>query len=172
MNDGAALPISERVVRGAFEDFYRESYVAVLRVATAVTGDGHVAAEVTQEAFLAARQRWRTVGGYDRPDFWVRRVAINGALSWRRRALREARAMVRLAGRRDRIEVDEMGVDDVWSHVRRLPRRQAAIVALVYIDDLSIEQAAHALGIGVPTAKTHLQRARRALAAALKEELE
>lgn len=65
-----------------------------------------------------------------------------------------------------------MGVDDVWNHVRRLPRRQAAIVALVYIHDLSIEQAAHALGIGVPTAKTHLQRARRALTAALKEELE
>jgi DNA-directed RNA polymerase specialized sigma24 family protein len=60
----------------------------------------------------------------------------------------------------------------VWLHVRRLPRRQAAVIALVYVDDLTIEQAANTLGISVPTAKTHLQRARRALAAALKEELE
>ena len=63
-------------------------------------------------------------------------------------------------------------VDEVWAHVRRLPKRQAAVVALVYVDDLTIEQAAHALGIGVPTAKTHLQRARRTLAERLKEEVE
>lgn len=40
------------------------------------------------------------------------------------------------------------------------------------MDDLTIEQAANLLGIGVPTAKTHLQRARRTLAEVLKEEFE
>lgn len=172
VNDEMAVPVGEHALRRAFEDVYRESYVAVLRVATAVTGDRGVAAEVTQEAFMAARQRWNTVGNYDRPDFWVRRVAINRALSARRRAVREARALVRLGGRRDRVDIGDPATDEVWGHVRRLPRRQAALVALVYLDDLSVEQAANALGIAVPTAKTHLQRARRALAVVLKEELE
>jgi DNA-directed RNA polymerase specialized sigma24 family protein len=46
------------------------------------------------------------------------------------------------------------------------------MIALVYIDDLPIADAADVLGISVPTAKTHLQRARRTLADRLHEELE
>lgn len=153
-----------------FDDFYRAHYLAVLRIAAAVTSDSEVAAEVAQEAFIAAHRRWRTISAYDRPDLWVRRVAINRALSWRRRVRNETRALARLARRRERPASDATVHGDVWSQVRRLPVRQASLIALVYIDDLSIEQAAHTLNIAVPTAKTHLQRARRTLATRLNEE--
>lgn len=154
----------------SFDDLYRLQYLAVLRVVTAVTGDSEAAAELTQEAFIAAHRKWNAVSQFDRPDLWVRRVAINRALSFRRRAGREARYLGRLAAGRER-HVALPGTDDeLWAAVRRLPRQQATVVALVYVDDMTVEQAADAMDIAVPTAKTHLQRARRTLALRLNEE--
>jgi len=158
---------------GSFEAFYRLHYATVLRVAFAVTGDAHRAADVAQDAFLTAQRRWSTISSYDRPDLWVRRVAINRALSWRRRAGNELIAVARLALRRERATTDGAAAgSEVWDHVRRLPRQQASMIALVYADDMSVEQAADALGIALPTAKTHLQRARRTLALRLNEEVD
>ncbi len=162
--------VVEVAPRLTFDDFYRDHYLAVLRVVAGVTAEREVAAEVAQEAFIAAHRRWGTIAEFDRPDLWVRRVAINRALTWRRRLGVEARSLTRLAGRRQRPSAEPPTHDHVWSHVRRLPRRQASLIALVYIDDLSIEQAAATLQIAVPTAKTHLQRARRTLALRLNEE--
>ena len=159
-----------------FDEFYRHNYARVLRTAFAVTGERELAADVSQEAFLIAQRRWVTIEAYDRPDLWVSRVAINRALSWRRRALNELNALSTLARRRDRSSSvasppSEVSVSDgVWQFVRRLPLRQASVVALVYADDLTLEEAARVLGIAVPTAKTHLQRAKRSLAIWMNEE--
>ena len=170
------LAVSMSSVRNeseSFEAFYRLHYATVLRVAFAVTGDAHRAADVAQDAFVTAQRRWSSIGSYDRPDLWVRRVAINRALSWRRRAANELLTVGRLALRRERAVVSDAQSDsDVWHHVRLLPRQQASMIALVYVDDMSIEQAAETLGIAVPTAKTHLQRAKRTLARRLNEEVD
>lgn len=156
----------------SFDDLFRLHYVGVLRVVVAVTGDPEAGAEIVQEAFIATHRNWQAVSAFDRPDLWIRRVAINRALSWRRRAITEARYLARLAAGRQR-QTALMGTDDeLWEQVRRLPRQQAAVIALVYVDDMSVEQAAEAMNIAVPTAKTHLQRARRTLAMRLNEETE
>jgi RNA polymerase sigma-70 factor (ECF subfamily) len=157
-------------VNRAVDDFYRAHYLPVLRVVAAITGDRSVAEEVTQEAFLVAQRSWVRVSQYERPDLWVRRVAVNRAVSWRRRIAAEARALLRLRSKRSEAAAGLEVASPVWRYVRELPKRQAAMIALVYVEDLSIETAAHVLGIGVPTAKTHLQRARRALAARIDEE--
>jgi RNA polymerase sigma-70 factor (ECF subfamily) len=52
----------------------------------------------------------------------------------------------------------------VWEAVRALPRRQAQVVALVYLEDLSVAETAAVLGCGEGTVKTHLRRARSSLA--------
>ena len=56
---------------------------------------------------------------------------------------------------------------DVWNEVRRLPRRQAQVVALTYLDDLSRSAVAEILDCGEETVETHLERARRTLASRL-----
>lgn len=171
MSDEAVLvPLSAAASDRVFDEFYRAEYMSVLRVVAAITGDRPVAEELTQEAFLAAQQSWGRVSRYDRPELWVRRIAINRALSWRRRMAAEVRALIRLRSKPAAPAAGTEGVSPVWDYVRQLPRRQAAMIALVYIEDLSIEMAAQVLGIGVPTAKTHLQRARRVLAARISEE--
>lgn len=165
----AGLVVTPRV---DFDGFYRAEFHPVLRVVTGITPNHGVASDATQEAFVSALRNWTTVSGYDRPELWVRRVAINKALSFRRRATNETVAIARSVLRRQP-DMDAAPVDsEVWAEVRRLPRRQASMIALTYIDDLSIADAADVLEISVPTAKTHLQRARRTLADRLQEDLE
>ena len=52
----------------------------------------------------------------------------------------------------------------MWRAIRSLPRRQAQVIALVYLEDRSLAQAAAILGCGEETAKTHLRRAKASLA--------
>jgi DNA-directed RNA polymerase specialized sigma24 family protein len=52
---------------------------------------------------------------------------------------------------------------ELWALVRRLPQRQAQLIALVYVDGLTIAVAAATLDISTPTAKTHLARAKQRL---------
>lgn len=164
MDMTVAIPSSD------FDDLYRGTFHSVRRVVVGISADPEVATEVTQEAFLAAHRQWQKVSTYDRPDLWVRRIAINRALSLRRRARVQANTVVPMLQRQTSVP-EWMADDELWKRVRRLPRRQAAMVVLVYVDDMSVEDAASVLEISVPTAKTHLQRARKKLAQQLKEEM-
>ena len=53
---------------------------------------------------------------------------------------------------------------DVWRQVRRLPKRQAQVVALYYLEDLTLDDVANILGLSVETVRSHLRRARKTLA--------
>lgn len=150
-----------------FEAFYRRDLRPVVGLAYVLTGRRSVAEDLAQEAFIAAYRRWGVVGGYDDPGAWVRRVVANRAASLHRRARVEAaNALVR---RRLDDYFDELPVDHehLWVEVRRLPRRQAQVVALHYVERRSTADIAALLGLSEPTVKTHLQRARATLATRL-----
>jgi RNA polymerase sigma-70 factor (ECF subfamily) len=51
-----------------------------------------------------------------------------------------------------------------WAEVRRLPRRQAQVIALHYMYDLGAAEVASTLGCAEGTVKAHLSRARSVLA--------
>lgn len=106
-DDNAADDVTWPLAVRTFDAFYGEHYRSVLKTAIALTRDVAAAEDLTQEAFLAARSGWDRVGGYDRPDLWVRRVISNRAVSRWRRLTREAAAIARL--RRERPLVDEIG---------------------------------------------------------------
>ena len=71
----------------------------MLGLAFVLTGNQWVAEDTAQEAFTAAFRRWRSIVAYDSPGAWVRRVTCNRAASVLRRRVREAKALMRLAGR-------------------------------------------------------------------------
>ena len=54
--------------------------------------------------------------------------------------------------------------DEFWDHVRRLPRQQAAAIALFYLEDRTTEEIADMLGCAPATARVHLHKARDTLA--------
>ena len=61
---------------------------------------------------------------------------------------------------------------DLARAVASLAPQQRAAVALFYLDDLSVDDVAHHLGVSTSTVKQHLFRARTRLAAMLTETLE
>jgi RNA polymerase sigma factor (sigma-70 family) len=154
----------------SFDDFYRSEHRHVLGLAFVLTGNQWVAEDTAQDAFTAAFRNWRSIVAYDSPGAWVRRVTCNRAASVLRRRVREAKALMRLAGRtQTSIELDE-GDEAFWHAVRRLPPRQAQAVALYYLEDYSVRDIAEVLDCSEGSVKTHLSRARAAVARQLRLE--
>jgi RNA polymerase sigma-70 factor, ECF subfamily len=153
----------------SFDELYRREYAGIVRLLVVLTGRRDVAEELTQDAFLVAHRRWATVSTYERPDAFVRRIAINRAVSVARRKGTEARLMLRLRREPSQEMPWTTSTSEIWDAIRALPTRQAQVAALVLIEDRSIEDAAEILNCGQETVKTHLRRARLALATKIGE---
>jgi RNA polymerase sigma-70 factor (ECF subfamily) len=160
----------ERTAPESFEAFYRSEYQTMVRLAFVLTGRADLAEELTQDAFIACYQRWETVSRYEDAEAWMRRVVTNRCISSGRRHLTELRLLVRLRRERPPEPIVSSQSDRVWAAVRALPRRQAQVLALAFVDDLSVATIAHTLGIGEETVRTHLRRGRASVAAQLEEE--
>jgi RNA polymerase sigma-70 factor (sigma-E family) len=155
--------------RSDFHELYESEYIGLVHLATVLTGERVIAEELVQEAFLRAHQRWGRVGTYERPGAWVRRVVLNLATSRRRQVAAEVRLLARL-GRTSSGEEGEGTDDEFWRLVRRLPRRQAQVVALHYMDDLATSEIAEVLGVAEGTVRATLHQARQQLARRLGQE--
>jgi RNA polymerase sigma-70 factor (ECF subfamily) len=149
----------------SFEEFYATEYPAVVGLAYALSGSRWVAEDLAQDAFLAAHRDWDRIAAYEQPGSWVRRVVTNLSVSAFRRRLSEAKALGRLALWRESA-LGELAAEDVefWGAVRMLPRRQAQVVALHYLEDRPVAEIADTLGIAAGTVKKHLHDGRRELA--------
>ena len=105
-------------------------YPRLVALAHALAGPAF-AADLAQESMLVAYRRREDVQRFDSPVGWVRGVCAHHAVSSVRRGLAEARALTRLRSRHTPDEVTASADDDhFWQEVRRLPRRQAQVVAL------------------------------------------
>lgn len=153
----------------SFDAFYAAEYAPVVRLVAAMVGRLDVAEEIAQEVFVTAHDRWSTVREYERPDAWVRRVAVNRATSLLRRRATEARLLLRLGNRPAQPNDVSEPSDRTWAAVRSLPRRQAQVVALVYLEDRDVGDVASILGCSVDTVRTHLRRAHDSLARTLRD---
>ena len=151
-----------------FDWWFRASYSSVARTVFVVVGDRGRAEEITQDAFVQMLRHWSSVRGYERPDAWVRRVAIRIAV---KQAKRE-----RMRGERERLAVvrtdpTPLPDPDLAAGVAQLSPMQRAAVVLFYWEDLSVFDIARALGVSESTVKQHLFRARARLAGLLGEEV-
>ena len=148
----------------SFEAFYRSRYRRAVRLAVVLTGSSAAAEDLVQDAMAEAHRQWRHLAAYDNVDAWLRRVIVNRSISRRRRLTVAARGALRLRHRAT-TEVELVPEDaELWAKVRALPDRQAQLIALVYVEGLTIAQAALTVEISVPAAKTHLARAKDRLA--------
>lgn len=146
-----------------FDELYRSHYAPLVR-ALAVASGAEEAADAVQEAFLEAHRRWARVGRYDRPESWVRRVAVNRLVDGHRRRVRGEVARARLGVGPDP-ELAPADVD-LLRAVRDLPERQRLVVCLHHLADLPVDEVADALGVTPGTVKSQLHDARRSLAGA------
>lgn len=129
VSNGDELPI----VRGlqAFDTFYAAEFKAVAGLAYALSGSRVASEDLAQDAFLAAHRRWEEIGRFDDPGAWVRRAVANRSVSLFRRGVAEAKAIAKLSQPPEPLPELSAESADLWRAVRRLPRRQAQVVALV-----------------------------------------
>ena len=134
-------------------------------LAYALSGSRWAAEDLAQDAFLAAHDRWDRISAYDQPGAWVRRVVANRSISSVRKRRSEAKALVRVAfGERPALPEISTDGGEFWDAVRSLPRRQAQVVALFYLEDRPVAEIAEVLEIAPGTVKKHLFDGRQALA--------
>jgi RNA polymerase sigma-70 factor (ECF subfamily) len=146
-----------------FLAFYEREYRGLVALATALIGDRMMAEDIAQEAFLVAFRRWDEIATLESPLAWVRRVVANKSVSLIRRRLAELRALTRIGSLADR-RADALDSDaDFWMLVRSLPRRQAQVVVLHYVADMSVIDIAAALGCREGSVKASLFKARQHL---------
>jgi RNA polymerase sigma-70 factor (ECF subfamily) len=163
----------EPVVVGleSFESFYRREFRAMVGLALALSGSRIAAEDLAQEAMMVAHKRWAEVARLERPDAWVRRVVSNMAVSAYRKRASEARALARLAARRQEVIPELEPADDrFWRAVRSLPKKQSQAIALHYLEDMAVADIAEVLDCSPSTAKVHLFRGRKTLATMLERE--
>lgn len=153
----------------SFDDFYRREYVALLALSMSLVGIRASAEDVVQDAFLAVALDWDRVQNMSNPGTWTRRIVINKSASWHRRRAVEGRAL-RFWVSQGTGASKSAAPGDFWEVVRQLPPRQAASVALYYLEDRSMPEIAEILGCAEATVRVHLFKARRTLGAHLKED--
>jgi len=161
---GDARAIRERDAE--FTWFFHAEYPQVVRTVHLILRDAGRAEDVSQEAFMALYARWPRIARYERPDLWVRRIAIRLAV---RAARREGTRAQRERGARSPLPGPAPADPDLMRAIRELPSAQRAAVVLFYFEDRPAAEIAAILGCAESTARVHLVHARARLAELLGE---
>ncbi|HVB14637.1 MAG TPA: RNA polymerase sigma factor [Candidatus Dormibacteraeota bacterium] len=153
-----------------FDRLYRDAYSKVLQTVTAIVGDVAEGEDCAQEAFERAYMAWPNFRPEAPAPAWVHRIAINVAITHRRRqALHRVRETLRRLGHPEpaRDLAGSAGTLDLIQGLRRLPPRQAAVIVLRHLHGYSNREIAEALGVPERTIASRLATAKRKLAATL-----
>jgi RNA polymerase sigma-70 factor (ECF subfamily) len=153
-----------------FDRLYRDTYQRIVRTLTALVGDVAGAEDCAQEAFTKAYQAWDRWRPDAPAEAWVHQIAINQAISHRRRErIRAAGELVRRLGRPapppDPTELAESSV--LRAALRRLDPRLAAVIVLRHYHGYTNRELAIALGVSERTIGARLAEARSRLQALL-----
>jgi RNA polymerase sigma-70 factor (ECF subfamily) len=168
MGVAAEAAYVSRELDASYAAFFRDEFARVVRTIYLIHRDEARAEDVAQEAFIQLLANWPKVSRYDRPDAWVRRVAIHLAM----RGMRRDRLWAAI---REQINPPsaETGSDlDLAAAVTRLPGNQRSAIVLFYYEDRPVNEVAAILGCSEATARVHLHRARARLALLLGEEVD
>jgi RNA polymerase sigma-70 factor (ECF subfamily) len=155
----------------SFDEIFLISYGRLVRSVTVVCGgDAEAAADCVADAFERAFVRWRRVSRLEDPVGWIRRVAINRAIDQGRRRRRRDRAVERLSVEHGGESSTDEGIESaggadttLTAAVATLSRQQRAVVALFYVDDLTVAEVAATMELSEGAVKYHLHQARERL---------
>jgi RNA polymerase sigma-70 factor (ECF subfamily) len=154
--------------RADFDGFYAANVDQITAQIRAYVGDLAEAEDLVAEAFCRALARCGSIGSYDNPATWVRRVAWNLATSRLRRAtvlrrfLRRQRPAVAEAPGPDRLDLEQA--------LSELNVRHRKAVILRYMAGMSTAEIADQEGVAESTVRSWLTRGKAALAERLRIE--
>ncbi|MEV7866403.1 sigma-70 family RNA polymerase sigma factor [Streptomyces sp. NPDC088124] len=150
-----------------FETFFSGSYTRILAQVIMVCGSRADAEDVTQEAFVEAYRVWERIAGYELPEAWVYRVAVQRLWKTQRRRrtgeqrLPEVPVPVQ-AGPEQSAEARE-----VLRLLAALPPRQRTTMVLFCLHGWSQSEIAKALRMTRGGVAANVSKARQTLKEAL-----
>ena len=146
----------------AFERFVAESGDTLLRIATLLTCDPHLAEDIYQETLHRLAARWTRI---DNPLAFSRRVMHNIVID-QSRARRRRPAELQLIAAQDNGDPragDRLAAIELrpalLAALSTLTQQQRAIIVLRYFDDRSEAEVADLLGVSTGTVKSTASRA-------------
>ena len=139
-----------------FTEFYAARVRALRRVAHLVVRDWHAAEDVTQRALVKVYRAWPRIQPAGL-EAYARRAVVNEALTHATRRGREI-GLDQLPDQ-PAPPVRDAGPLALDAALAALPPQQRAVVALRFVDDLSVASTAEALGIAEGTVKSHTSKA-------------
>lgn len=166
-------------LEGAFRQLYDRFKDRVYNVCYRVTGNPSDALDASQETFGIVFRRIGEFRFQSRFSSWVYRIAVNSSIDLRRRA--RTRRIASLDAVQETAESGRFDIADeeidmpsasasrkelevaVQRALDRLSEKLRAIIVLRYMQNLSYEEVAEALGISLGTVKSRLSRAHEAL---------
>lgn len=153
---------------GSREDFdrlYEATYQRVFRTLLATLRNRAEAEDCTQETYVRAYQAWPRWRGDAPVEAWLHRIAVNVAISHRRRErVREAVSLLLHARPREEDPTEMPADPELVQELRRLPPKQSAALVLRHLHGFSNREIAHAVGVPERTIASRLATARGILA--------
>lgn len=166
--------------KALFMTWLNQHGASIVKVARAYTLTHEECQDLAQEILLEA---WRSLPKFEHrasAATWFYRVALHTALNWKRKdGPRRSRQQPLLDVQVIAVEgVDgaeqaqqRETVEQLYSAIHQLPKADAALV-LLYLDELSYREMAEVLGISESNVGVKLNRAKKALGALMKREIQ
>ena len=148
-----------------FDRLYEATYPRLFGTLAAMLRDHAATEDCVQEAYLRAFRAWPRWKADAPVGAWLHRIAINVALSYRRRErLRDVAELVRRLGTPPPIDpADALQTPELLQELRALPPKQAAALVLRHVHGYTSREIALALGIPERTVASRLMAARARL---------
>ena len=157
-----------------FDEFAGARLQAVLRFATALSGDPDLAKDLVQEVLIRVSGRWQEIGQLERPEAYVRKMVVNEYLSWRRRSWRliPSGMSSHIAAPASPDPADGyVERQALLAELAKLSRRRRTALVLRYYEGFSDAEIAAVMGCTPSTVRGHVLKALAALRVELYEPL-
>lgn len=183
----ATSQVAEGLAEAEFDQLMRLHQRRVYRLLLGMVRDPDAADTLTQECFLRAWSKRSSFRGEAAVGTWLIHIAVNLARDharnrrlafWRRlfsapagEASARAEQLPSVEASPEQALLARQELEAVWEVVGALPRQQKAVFLLRFVEELSLEEIADALGLRLGSVKSHLFRALSAVRTQVGREL-
>ena len=169
----------QRILQGdqdALSPLVKKYQKGVHTLAWRKIGDFHVAQEITQDAFLTAYKKLRTLKNHNQFAGWLYVIAANLCFDWLRRNRLPMESLdagdanevdkvsySQYVAEKQATEADETRREVVKKLLQKLPESERTVMMLHYLGEMTINAISEFLGVSQNTVKSRLSRARNRL---------
>ena len=151
------VSLASRGDRDAFAELVRRRQSWVRNLMRRCCGDVSLADDLSQQVFLQAWRRIRQLKDANRFGTWLRQIAVNEWLQWRRK-----KDPLRGAGDDEKVALANRESGSVAIDLDRalstLPAPVSICIVLSYYERMTHEEIASVTGIKLGTVKSHIRR--------------